>query len=95
MIPRSEALSLMVRTGSNVVGGRTGADRSEVESESELGCARGTKAGAGESVMEVLSMERGTADDAPSAPPKERKLAIEAPPPMDPRPLKVSGDIPP
>ena len=78
-----------------------------MESESELGCARGTKAGAGETVVEVLNTARGTADDAPpmerelaiEAPlpmdPPPRKLAIEVPPPMDPPPRKVSEDIPP
>ena len=54
--PRSEALSLIVITGGDVVGGRTGADTSEVESELALGCARGTKAGAGKTIEEVLNM---------------------------------------
>jgi len=85
----------MVITGGNVVGGGMGADRSEVESESALDCARGTKAGAGETAGEVLKMSRGTADVAPPAPPMDRELATEAPPPMEPLPLKVSWDIPP
>ena len=85
----------MVITGGNVVGGGTGADRSEVESEAALDCARGTKAGAGEILLEVLNMSRGITNDAPSAPPMDRELATKAPPPKEPLPLKVSGDIPP
>ena len=94
--PRSDALSLMVMTGGVIMGGGTGADRADVDSESALGCARGTKAGGGETVVEMLYMSRGTANDALSpASPTERKVATEAPPPMDPLPLKVSRDIPP
>ncbi len=40
-------------------------------------------------------MSRGTANDALPAPPMDREPVAEAPPPMDPLPLKVSGDIPP
>ena len=72
-----------------------GADRSEEEPESALGCARGMKGGAGETVMEVLNMLRGTANDALPTPPMDCKPATKDPPPMEPLPLKVSGDIPP
>ena len=85
----------MVITGDDVMGGGKGEDRSEVELELALGCARGSKAGAGETIVEVLNMLSGTANDAPPAPPMDRALATKAPPPMEPLPLKVSGDIPP
>ena len=78
-----------------MVGGGTGANRLEEESESALGYARGTKDGVRETVMEVLNMSRGTADDALPAPPMDCEPMTEAPPPMEPLPLKVSGDIPP
>ena len=93
--PRSEALSLMEITGGAVVGGGMGADRSEEESELALGCTRGMKDGAGETVVEVLNMSRGTANDVLPAPPMDCEPATEAPPPMVPLPLKVCGDIPP
>ena len=85
----------MVITGGTVVGGGTGANRLEEESELALGCARGEKDGARETVVEVLNMSRGTAKDALPSPPMDREPATEAPPPMEPLPLKVSGDIPP
>jgi hypothetical protein len=92
---RSKALSLMEITGGAVVEGGMGANRSEEESELALGCARGMKDGDGETVVEVLNLSRGTADDALLAPPMDCEPVTKAPPPMEPLPLKVSGDIPP
>jgi hypothetical protein len=96
--PKSKALSLMVVTAGNVVGGAgTGTDGSEDKSprmEEVLGCARGTKAGAGDTVVEVLNISSETTD-APPTPPMERELAMEAPPATNPLFGKVNGDISP
>ena len=83
---------MMVVTAGNVVGGAgTGTDGSE---DKLPRTERGTKAGAGDIVGEVLNISSGTAD-APPTPPMERKLAMEAPPVTERLFQKVSGDIPP
>ncbi len=99
--PRSKALSLMVMTaGDGVSGVGGGADGSEDESprteiaDPVLGCARGTKTGSGDLVVEMPRMSSGTWDASPM-PPMECNPATKTPPPTDPLPLWVSGDIPP
>ena len=98
MSPKSEAVSLMaVTTGDRVGGAGTGTEGSEDESsrtEEALGCARGTKDDAWDTVAELLNISSGTAD-APPTPPMERELAMEAPPDTEPLFRKVSGNIPP
>ncbi len=65
---------------------------------------KGTKAGAGEAVVDMLRISRGTGGPPPIAdpPPMDaRPPPIADPPPMDAPPMtevvprKVSGDIPP
>ncbi len=70
----------MVMTGGDVAGGRTGGVGSDVNLDSELGWARGTKAGARETVVEMLRMSRGTAEDPPPRPPMVLEEATKAPP---------------
>ena len=77
------------------MGGGMGADRLEEKLESALGCARGMKDGDRETIVEVLNMSRVAANDALPAPPMDREPATEAPPPMEPLPLKVSKAFPP
>ena len=102
-MPRSEALSLMVRTagvaagGGRAVaagGGMAGGVGSDDESETvdpTSGCAKGTKAGAGEAVVDMLRISRGTGGPPPIADPPP----MDAPPMTEVVPRKVSGDIPP
>ena len=102
-MPRSEALSLMVRTagvaagGGRAVaagGGMAGGVGSDDESETVdpmPGCAKGTKAGAGEAVVDVLKISSGTGGPPPIADPPP----MDAPPMTEVVPRKVSGDIPP
>ncbi len=99
--PRSKALSLMVMMAGDGVGGvGGGADGSEEESprtkiaDPVSGCARGTKTGSGDLVVEMLRMSSGTWDASPM-PPMECNPTTKTPPPTDLLPLWVSGDIPP
>ena len=74
--PKSEALSLMVMRAGNVVGGAgTGTDWLEDKlpmTEEASGCARGTKAGSGDTVVEVPNISSG--DNAPPTPPWSTSL---------------------
>ena len=105
-MPRSEALSLMVRTagvaagGGRAVlagGGMAGGVGSDDESprtetvDPTSGCAKGTKAGAGEAAVDMLRISRGTSGPPPIADPPP----MDAPPMTEVDPRKVSGDIPP
>ena len=70
--PKSKALSLIVMTAGNVVGGvGTGADGLEDElprTEPASGCARGIKAGVGDRVAEMLKISSGTNNAPPTHP---------------------------
>ena len=59
-----------------------------------MGCVRGTKDEAWDTVAELLNISSRTAD-APPTPPMERELVMEVPPDTEPLFRKVSGDIPP